>query len=182
VRRRRHYAQGVADASDQIYTGDVDRGAGAVDSQQVLGNGNYFGGQAAQLQTLQAASNARAQAQAPARVPAQSGVGGNVPVNAGQLSTAALGGAAASNSQATGQMTFKRGTTRVPGRGDPRIDKIPAVLAPGEAVLNKPAADAIGRARIASANRRGVAAMGGVSGMEAAMNAHADQCHPVRRR
>ena len=38
-----------------------------------------------------------------------------------------------------------KGKTRVPGKGDPRVDSQPAMLAPGEAVLNAPAAEHLGR-------------------------------------
>lgn len=48
---------------------------------------------------------------------------------------------------------FKRGTARVPGKGEG--DKVPAMLEPGEAVLNKKAAGMIGRDKIAAANKKG---------------------------
>lgn len=48
---------------------------------------------------------------------------------------------------------LKRGTARVPGKGTG--DKVPAMLEPGEAVLNKKAAGLIGRDKIAKANAKG---------------------------
>lgn len=48
---------------------------------------------------------------------------------------------------------FKRGTARVPGKGTG--DKVPALLEPGEAILNKHAAGMIGRDKIAKANAKG---------------------------
>lgn len=53
-----------------------------------------------------------------------------------------------------------RGMTRVPGQGSGKVDKVPAMLAPGEAVLNKGAADKMGRGMIAKANAAGVQRMG----------------------
>lgn len=55
---------------------------------------------------------------------------------------------------------FAKGTARVPGKGDPRKDTVPAKLAPGEAVLNKPAADMAGRGLIAALNKLGAQKMG----------------------
>lgn len=49
--------------------------------------------------------------------------------------------------------TFKRGVTSVPGKGTG--DKMPAVLEPKEAVLNKHAADMLGRKKIAQLNKAG---------------------------
>lgn len=51
------------------------------------------------------------------------------------------------------RLTLKRGTARVPGKGSG--DKVPAMLEPGEAVLNKHAAGMIGRDKIAKANAKG---------------------------
>lgn len=48
---------------------------------------------------------------------------------------------------------YMRGTARVPGTGTG--DKVPAMLEPGEAVLNKQAAGMIGRDKIAAANKKG---------------------------
>lgn len=59
-----------------------------------------------------------------------------------------------------GMQVFKKGTARVPGKGSPKKDTVPAKLAPGEAVLNAPAAEAVGRDNIAAANRRGAMQMG----------------------
>lgn len=49
--------------------------------------------------------------------------------------------------------SFKRGVTSVPGKGSG--DKMPAVLEPKEAVLNKHAADMLGRKKIAQLNKAG---------------------------
>lgn len=48
---------------------------------------------------------------------------------------------------------FKRGVTSVPGKGSG--DKVPAALEPKEAVLNKHAADMLGRKKIAQLNKAG---------------------------
>lgn len=53
-----------------------------------------------------------------------------------------------------------KGMVRVPGKGDPRVDNVPAKLAPGEAVLNAPAADMAGRGLIAALNKLGAQKMG----------------------
>lgn len=58
------------------------------------------------------------------------------------------------------QLGFAMGTARVPGTGSPTKDTVPAKLAPGEAVLNKPAADILGRGLIAALNAKGAARMG----------------------
>lgn len=50
-------------------------------------------------------------------------------------------------------LSLKRGTARVPGKGSG--DKVPAMLEPGEAILNKHAAGMIGRDKIAKANTKG---------------------------
>jgi hypothetical protein len=55
---------------------------------------------------------------------------------------------------------YKRGMARVPGRGSPKKDTVPAKLAPGEAVLNAPAAEMAGRGNIAALNRRGAGMLG----------------------
>lgn len=55
---------------------------------------------------------------------------------------------------------FAKGTARVPGKGDGSKDTVPAKLAPGEAVLNKPAADMAGRGLIAVLNKMGAQKMG----------------------
>lgn len=59
-----------------------------------------------------------------------------------------------------GMQVFKKGTARVPGKGSPKKDTVPAKLAPGEAVLNASAAEEMGRDNIAAANRRGAMKMG----------------------
>jgi len=53
-----------------------------------------------------------------------------------------------------------KGATRVPGKGSGKVDTVPAVLAPGEAVLNKAAADKMGRGMIARLNKAGARKMG----------------------
>lgn len=53
-----------------------------------------------------------------------------------------------------------KGTARVPGKGDGTKDTVPAMLAPGEAVLNKSAADTAGRGLIAVLNELGARKMG----------------------
>jgi hypothetical protein len=52
------------------------------------------------------------------------------------------------------------GATAVPGRGSGTTDTVPAMLAPHEAVLNRAAADMVGRGLIAALNKRGVQQMG----------------------
>jgi|SRR5215467_1043258 len=52
------------------------------------------------------------------------------------------------------------GATAVPGQGSGRVDKVPAMLAPHEAVLNRAAADILGRGKIAALNAQGVRQMG----------------------
>ena len=55
---------------------------------------------------------------------------------------------------------YDQGATHVPGQGDGTVDKVPAVLAPGEAVLNKAAAEHVGRGTITALNAMGAAKMG----------------------
>lgn len=55
---------------------------------------------------------------------------------------------------------FAKGTARVPGKGDGTKDTVNAKLAPGEAVLNKPAAEGMGRGLIAALNKLGAQKMG----------------------
>jgi hypothetical protein len=57
-------------------------------------------------------------------------------------------------------MHFRKGTSRVPGKGSGMVDSVKARLAPGEAVLNRAAADAVGRGVIAAQNAAGAARMG----------------------
>jgi hypothetical protein len=52
------------------------------------------------------------------------------------------------------------GATAVPGEGTGKTDTVPAMLAPHEAVLNRAAADMLGRGLIAALNQRGVKQMG----------------------
>lgn len=55
---------------------------------------------------------------------------------------------------------YAKGVARVPGKGDGTRDTVPANLAPGEAVLNRPAADMAGRGLIAALNALGAQRMG----------------------
>jgi hypothetical protein len=55
---------------------------------------------------------------------------------------------------------YKAGTTKVPGKGSGKVDTVPAMLAPGEAVLNKGAAEHMGRDNIKALNAVGLAKMG----------------------
>jgi hypothetical protein len=54
----------------------------------------------------------------------------------------------------------RMGVTRIGGRGNGTKDTVKTKLAPGEAVLNRSAADMIGRGLIAHANKLGAARMG----------------------
>lgn len=58
------------------------------------------------------------------------------------------------------RLGLRAGTARVPGKGDGTKDTVPAKLAPGEAVLNKAAADKMGRGLIAALNKMGAQKMG----------------------
>jgi hypothetical protein len=53
---------------------------------------------------------------------------------------------------APGGMGFMGGVTQVPGQGSGNVDKVPAMLAPHEAVLTHGAANALGRDKIAALN------------------------------
>jgi hypothetical protein len=57
--------------------------------------------------------------------------------------------------RASGFVLEKNGTARVPGQGDGRTDTQPAMLAPGEAVLNRAAAEHLGRDTIELLNALG---------------------------
>lgn len=57
-------------------------------------------------------------------------------------------------------LSFAKGTAKVPGKGTGKVDTVPAKLAPGEAVLNKAAAEAMGRGLIAALNAAGARKMG----------------------
>jgi hypothetical protein len=54
---------------------------------------------------------------------------------------------------------YEAGATKVPGKGSGMVDKVPAMLAPGEAVLNAGAAEHFGRDKIAALNAIGHAKM-----------------------
>lgn len=54
---------------------------------------------------------------------------------------------------------YSHGTSHVPGHGDGTVDTVPAMLAPGEAVLNKGAAEHMGRGMIAALNKLGLSKM-----------------------
>lgn len=55
---------------------------------------------------------------------------------------------------------LKKGIARVPGKGNGTKDTVKAKLAPGEAVLNKAAADGMGRGLISALNKVGARKMG----------------------
>lgn len=55
---------------------------------------------------------------------------------------------------------FATGTSKVPGKGSPAVDTVDAKLAPGEAVLNQPAANMMGRGLIAALNKLGAQQLG----------------------
>lgn len=61
---------------------------------------------------------------------------------------------------AKNEKNYKAGTAKVPGSGSGRVDTVPAKLAPGEAVLNKAAAETLGRGLIAALNAHGAQKMG----------------------
>ena len=60
---------------------------------------------------------------------------------------------------------LSKGTTKVPGKTPPKnaatTDTVPAMLTPGEAVLNKHAAELVGRDKIQAINRAGLAVKAG---------------------
>jgi hypothetical protein len=58
------------------------------------------------------------------------------------------------------RLGFATGTARVPGKGSPKKDTVPAKLAPGEAVLNAAAAEMLGRGLIAALNAQGARQLG----------------------
>lgn len=58
-----------------------------------------------------------------------------------------------SRNEGLGLLFNKRGTARVPGKGEG--DTVPSMLEPNEAVLNKHAADMLGRKKIAELNKKG---------------------------
>lgn len=53
-----------------------------------------------------------------------------------------------------------KGETKVPGKGSGTVDSVPRMLAPGEAVINKAAAEHMGRGLIAALNHMGAKKMG----------------------
>lgn len=61
-------------------------------------------------------------------------------------------------------LAFSKGTSKVPGKGSGKVDTVPAKLAPGEAVLNKGAAEHVGRGLIDQLNSIGMQKMGMVPG------------------
>jgi hypothetical protein len=72
------------------------------------------------------------------------------PATGNQLARAAGLGARVPRPQ-----TYSKGATKVPGKGSSKVDTVPAMLAPKEAVLNEHAADLIGRDNITAANAAG---------------------------
>lgn len=146
-------------------------------------NTHEVGANAAAQRALQAAQGGLIGAQtqrtnidsafAPADISSQIGLrtaqGGEAGARAGLFSSQIpLAGAqllGATTDDATNQTNrsrygFKEGTTKVPGKGDGTVDKVEAKLAPGEAVLNKAAAEHLGRDTIALLNAIGSAKMG----------------------
>ena len=85
-----------------------------------------------------------------------------------------------------GQLMAAKGANRVPGRVDPQTvgthasDTVPAMLAPGEAVLNKHAAELMGRDKIAALNAVGEAHGKGMVG-QTAPSGGAQRVTPVTR-
>jgi hypothetical protein len=59
-----------------------------------------------------------------------------------------------------GYMLGANGANEVPGQGTGKTDTVPAMLAPHEAVLNRAAADMLGRGLIAALNTQGMRQMG----------------------
>jgi hypothetical protein len=55
--------------------------------------------------------------------------------------------------------SYAGGKSKVPGKGSGAVDTVPAMLAPGEAVLNRGAADHMGRGAIAALNALGAHTM-----------------------
>ena len=94
------------------------------------------GGLAAILPALMAAGNGSA--------------GGGTPMPGAM--PPAPGGMPQAPGGAPGPMGFFGGTAQVPGKGSGNVDKVPAMLAPHEAVLTHGAADALGRGKIAALN------------------------------
>lgn len=66
----------------------------------------------------------------------------------------------AKNAAVSGVPGAKRGLTKVPGKGSGKVDTKPMMLAPGEAVLNKAAAEHLGRGVIKALNALGRQKMG----------------------
>lgn len=64
------------------------------------------------------------------------------------------------NKGTTDVMEYSDGTNKVPGQGDGTVDKVPSMLAPGEAVLNRAAAEHLGRHTIGLLNALGEQKMG----------------------
>ena len=64
------------------------------------------------------------------------------------------------DAQRQSEYGFANGTSQVPGNADPRVDSVPAELAPQEAVLNAGAADMVGRGLIDVLNAMGALKMG----------------------
>lgn len=114
-----------------------------------------------------------------------------VPVDYSQRTTPATGSAAPATGDrariSTGQSTLTqkstldmdengnpkypqghaKGTAQVAGKGSGKVDTVPAMLAPGEAVLNKGAAEHMGRDNIKSLNAVGLLKMGMPAGKPA---------------
>jgi hypothetical protein len=78
-------------------------------------------------------------------MPPSQGAGGGAMMPPPSMAPAGGGGA-------TPPVGVFRGTAQVPGKGTGNVDKVPAMLAPHEAVLTHGAADALGRKKIAALN------------------------------
>lgn len=64
------------------------------------------------------------------------------------------------HAEGTADVSYRAGATKVPGKGSGKVDTVPAMLAPHEAVLNKGAAEHMGRDNITKLNKIGLAKMG----------------------
>ena len=133
------------------------------------GFGAYYQAQAAQAPGLAGSEEALRQAQG-GQIGAQADLArqeyGNLnstPTGVGSRILQQLGGGL--NSPTGGTPAFARGTAKINGKGDGKTDTQPAMLAPGEAVLNKAAAEHLGRDTISLLNAIGAHKMGLNSGM-----------------
>lgn len=116
--------------------------------------------QAAKISGMQARARARARASAmptPGALP----TGLSSPFSSGEgAGSSSRLGSLFDDTSGAGRLTFSHGTERVPGHGSGHVDTVPAMLAPGEAVLNRAAAEQFGRGNIAQLNAAGARQMG----------------------